>query len=202
MLNNKKIKEKHEVEYRALIDIKTFKTLFNKGKKKYSKSFRGPLIIQDAYFCPQHVKKFQEVEMDEVGSYSLRLRREIENGKESIALNTKIIKNIGDHNAWLEREVTVSSYEECKEILKAVGFKIFFELKKSRYSFQDQEINVCLEDIENFQPAIEIEIITSENKTEEAKVKLLDYLKENNIKKENIVKKSITNLLMREKASF
>lgn len=196
------MEKKHEVEYRALIDIKTFKTLFNIGKKKYSKSFRGPLIIQDAYFCPQHVKKFKEVEMNEVGSYSLRLRREIENGKESIALNTKIIKNIGDHNAWLEREVTVSSYEECKEILKAIGFKIFFELKKSRYSFQDQEINVCLEDIENFQSAVEIEIITSENKTEEAKIKLLDYLKENNIKKENIVKKSITNLLMREKASF
>lgn len=196
------MKEKYEVEYRALINTETFKTLLKKGKKDYEQSFHGPLIIHDAYFCPQYVKKFQEVEMDKVGSYSLRLRNEIENGKENITLNTKIIRNTGDHNAWLEREVLVSSYQECREILKAIGFKIFFELKKSRYSFQDQEINVCLEDIDDFQPAIEIEILTSENKAEIAKKKLLNYFKENNIKKENIVKKSITNIIMRDKASF
>lgn len=194
--------KKYEVEYRALISAETFKKIFDKGKKEYSKSFHGPLTIQDTYFCPQYVKKFKEVEMDKVGSYSLRLRREIKNGKENITLNTKIIKNKSDHNAWLEHEITISSYEEARAILTAIGFKIFFELKKNRYSFNDGEIHVCLEDIDNFQPAIEIEILTFENKTEQAKNKLLDYFKQNNIEQKAVIKKSITNLIMREKASF
>ena len=168
------MEKKYEVEYRALINIETFKKLLKKGKKEYSESFHGPLIIQDAYFCPQSVKKFKEVEMEEVGSYSLRLRREIKSEKENVTLNTKIIKQKGDHNAWLEHEVIISSYKECEKILKAMGFKIFFEFKKTRYSFKENEIHVCLEDIDNFQPIIEIEILTSKSKTELAKKKLLE----------------------------
>lgn len=194
--------KKHEVEYRALITPEVFKTVFDRGQKEYAKSFCGPLTIQDAYFCPQHVKDFSEVEMDEVGSYSLRLRREIKEGKTTVTLNTKVIRNTGDHNAWLEHEVSLSSYEEGKLILESIGFKKFFEFKKNRYSFNDEEINVCLEEIEDFQPTIEIEILTTEDKTEEAKKKLLDYFAKNQIKKDSIVKKSITNMLMRERASF
>ena len=196
------MEKKHEVEYRALITAEIFSTLLDKGKTLYTDSFQGPLMIQDVYFCQKNVKTFQEVEMDEVGSYSLRLRREVENDKTSTTLNTKIINNIGDHNAWLEHEIGISSYDESKIILEAIGFKIFFELKKNRYVFQDHDIRVCLEDINNFQPAIEIEILTSEDKTEEAKKKLLDYLDQNCIEKESIVKKSITNMLMRAHATF
>lgn len=196
------MEKKHEVEYRALITAKTFKALLNRGKKECAQSFQGPLMIQDTYFCPRHIKDFHEVEMNEVGSYSLRLRREIENGKTAVTLNAKIIKNAGDHNAWLEHEFNLSSYEECKKILESIGFKAFFELKKNRYTFQDGEIHICLEGIDDFQAAIEIEIITSEDKTEEAKKKLLDYLAQNQIKKDAIIKKSITNMLMRQRASF
>jgi predicted adenylyl cyclase CyaB len=196
------MEKKYEVEHRALINIKTFKKLLNKGKNEYSKSFHGPLIIEDAYFCRKSVKKFKEVEMEEVGSYSLRLRREIEKGKKKIILNTKIISKKGDHNAWLEHEINVSSYEETQTILEDIGFKIFFELKKTRYSFTEGEINICLEDIANFQPAIEIEIITSKGKTILAKKKLLNYFTKNNIEQKSIVKKSITNILMREKSYF
>lgn len=194
--------KKHEVEYRALIKIETFEKLLNNGKREFTESFRGPLVIHDAYFCQQHVKDFNEVEMNEIGSYSLRLRREIKNDTTTVTLNTKTIKKEGDHNAWLENEVDVSSYDECKKILETIGFKIFFELKKKRFSFQDGEINICLEDIDDFQPAIEVEILTSFSGTEEAKKKLLDYLTSNNIGQEAIVKKSITNILMRKKASF
>ena len=196
------MENKHEVEYRALISIDTFNKLLNNGKDNFPESFSGPSIITDAYFCQKNVKTFHGVEMNEVGSYSLRVRSEIKNDQTTVTLNTKTIKNKGDHNAWLENEIEVSSYEECKKILEIIGFKVFFELKKHRFSFMDGEINVCLEDIENFQPAIEIEILTSVDKTEEAKSKLLGYFKKNNISEESIVKKSITNMLMREKASF
>ncbi len=192
----------HEVEYRALINSETFQDLLNKGKKEFASNFLGPLIIKDAYFCPKQVKDFKEVEMDEVGSYSLRVRSEAKNDQHVVTLNTKTIKNEGDHNAWLENEIDISSYDECIKILETIGFKMFFELKKKRFSFKDGEINVCLEDIENFQPAVEIEILTSSDKTEEAKNKLLNYFAENNIAKESIVKKSITNMLMKEQARF
>lgn len=194
--------KKHEVEYRALIEIKTFENLLNDGKSKFAESFHGPLIIHDTYFCQKNVKSFNEVEMDKVDSYSLRLRREIKNNITTVTLNTKTIKKEGDHNAWLENEVGVSSYEECKKILETIGFKIFFELKKKRFSFQDGEINVYLEDIDDFQPAIEVEILTSFDGTEKAKRKLLDYFNQNNIEQKAILEKSITNLLMRKKASF
>ena len=196
------MKNKHEVEYRALISEEIFKRLLDKGKKECKKSFHGPLKIQDNYFCPKHVKTFKEVEMDDVGSYSLRLRREVKDKKTSISLNTKIIKKVGDHNAWLEHEANLSSYEEGKMILEAIGFKSFFEFIKKRYSFNDKSIHVCLEDIENFQPAIEIEIMTTEDNTENAKKTLLDYLSKNGIEKDSIVKKSITNILMHERARF
>ena len=75
-------------------------------------------------------------------------------------------------------------------------------MTKKRYSFRDDEINVCLEDIESFHPAIEIEILTSSDKAEKAKKQLLDFFKKNHIEKNMIVKKSITNMLMREKAFF
>lgn len=196
------MKQKHEVEYRALLDREIFQTLMEHGKKKFQESFKGHITIQDTYFCLRSVKDFQEVEMNNVGSYSLRLRKETNGNKTSITLNTKTIQNAGDHNAWLEHEVSVSSYEECRSILETIGFKAFFDLKKRRYSFQDGEIQVCLEDIENFQPAIEIEILTSADKTEEAKKKLLNYFHKHHINNENVVKKSITNILMRERASF
>jgi predicted adenylyl cyclase CyaB len=196
------MKNKHEVEFRALITSEVYNKLLDRGRRENSESFHGPLSIQDNYFCPLHVKNFSEVEMNDVGSYSLRLRREIKDNKTTVTLNTKIIRNVGDHNAWLEHETGLTSYEEGKMILEAIGFKSFFEFKKNRYSFQDANIHVCLEDIENFQPAIEIEIMTTEDKVQEAKDALIQYMESNNISKENLVKKSITNILMRERASF
>jgi predicted adenylyl cyclase CyaB len=186
------MKKKHEVEYRALIDTKTFASLLALGKKKFKDSFQDALTIEDSYFCPSHVTKFSEVEMNDIGSYSLRLRREVMDGQVITTLNTKIIRNTGDHNAWLEHETGLSSYEECEKILRAIGFKSFFSFKKTRYSFCDRDIHICLEDIENFQPAIELEIMTTEDNVAEAKKELLNYMTKNGIEKEAIVKKSIT----------
>lgn len=194
--------KKHEVEFRALLTPEIFETLLTKGRKQFAQTFNGPLTIEDAYFCPKSVRKFSEVEMDDVGSYSLRLRRETETDKTRITLNTKVIQKIGDHNSWLEHEVGLTSYEEAQDILRAIGFKLFFELEKKRYSFREGEVYVCLEDIAEFQPAVELEILTSEDRTEEAKLKLLDYLTQNNVDRDVIVKKSITNMLMREKSFF
>lgn len=194
------MKENHEVEYRALINSEIFSALLNKGKQ--SKYFQGPLIIRDDYFCPRSVKNFKEIEMDKVGSYSLRLREETRCDNAVSTMNVKIIRKNGDHNAWLEHEVIVSSRDECEKILESIGFKKFFKLVKKRYFFSDKGINIFLEDIEEFQPAIEVEIITSEDKIDKAKDKLLKYFDQNNIQRDAIVKKSITNMLMRQRSVF
>ena len=192
----------HEVEFRALIDRATFDALLAKGRAQATKTFKGPLTLIDAYYCAQSVTTFKEIEMDRVGSYSLRLRTERANGSESSSLNTKVIQSEGDHNAWLEHEVSVSSFDEGEKILKAIGFKKFFELRKERYSFNDGDVHVCLEDIADFQPAIEVEIMTTQDATDQAKKDLIAYLSRNGIGQDKIVKKSVTNLLMRERAKF
>ena len=140
--------------------------------------------------------------MDDVGSYSLRLRSETNGSKETASMNTKVIQLEGDHNAWLEHETGISSFIETEHILNDIGFKKYFELRKKRYSFEDESVHVCLEDIEDFQPAIEVEIITTKAGTDKAKKTLLSYLSRNGISEGMILKKSITNLLMRERARF
>lgn len=196
------MKNNHEVEYRALLTRDVYLNLLNKGKKRYSLNINNPIIIEDNYYCLKKVKSFKDVEMDKVGSYSFRLRKEIINKKELSKLNTKIITTFGDHNAWREHETSVASYDECDNIIKSIGFKKFFTFKKIRHTYKVDDILVCLEDIEGFGPIIEVEIITTSEKEKEAKEKLLAFLKSHNIKTDDIVKKSVTNMLMKKKASF
>ncbi len=192
----------HEVEFRALISRDIFTRIREQAAASPAHTIRGPLTIVDAYFCSQSVTSFKEIEMNKVGSYSLRLRSEREGDAETSSMNTKIIRSEGDHNAWLEHEIGISSFDQAEQILKTIGFKKYFELRKQRYSFDDAGVHVCLEDIADFQPAIEVEIMATQNTIEEAKKNLLAYLDGHGITQDMIVKKSITNLLMREKARF
>jgi len=194
--------EKHEVEYRALISRRTLDAFIAEGKSLAEARFEGPITIVDSYFCPKSVTSFTEIEMDSTGSYSLRLRSEKKGRKEIASINTKVIQSVGDHNAWLEHETGISSFAEVACIFSDIGFKNFFELRKKRYAFKDGEINVCLEDIENFQPAIEIEIITTRSDTDMAKKRLLSYMKNHHIEDNLILKKSVTNLLMQKLSHF
>lgn len=196
------MEKNHEVEYRALLTRDIYLDLLEKGKKKHSLKINNPIVIEDSYYCLKGVKNFKEVEMDKVGSYSFRLRKEVKNNKEVSKLNTKIITTFGDHNAWREHETDVSSHDECDKILQSIGFKRFFTFKKKRHSYYVNDILVCLEDIEGFGPIIEVEIITTKEKEKEAKEKLLTFLKIHNIQKDKIVKKSVTNMLMKKNAEF
>ncbi len=194
--------ENHEVECRALIDTNTFDRFFQNGQKNFSTSFQGPITIEDAYFCPKNAISFEEIEMDKVGSYGLRLRREITDGSTKITLNTKALTKDKDHRSGVEHEMIVDSFEECKRILELIGFKVFFTLQKNRSSYRDGEVTVCLENIKDFQPVIEIEIITSEDKIAEAQEKLLAFLATHKIPETAIAPKSVTNMLMKERSVF
>jgi len=187
-----------EVEKRArLDDVSAFK----KTVVALGAVFAGEIYIKDIYFCGRAATTFEEVEMNIVGSYSLRLRKEKQpNTPERITLNTKTITNHGDHSAWEEHEVEVGDFSETADILKATEFKPYFELEKTRYVYRLNDMEVCIEDIKDFGGAVEIEIMCATGKEEESKEKIKKFLRECGIDDDHLVPKSITNIIMKERA--
>lgn len=187
-----------EVEIRArLDDIDSFKKIL----EEHGADFIVSIYICDIYFCNRTVTKVEEVEMDAVGSYSLRLRRAKKgNDKERITLNTKTITNHGDHNAWEEHEVEVSDFSEAAEILNTTEFKPFFKLEKTRYVYQLDDMEVCVEDISDFGGAVEVEIMCAPGDEARSKEKIKKFLRQCGIGEDKIAPKSITNIIMKERA--
>ncbi len=203
IIHKRNTNENIEVEIRAILEESQAKILFKRleaGEGKYM----GEEKLIDLYFCRNEVKEFSEIEMNEVGSYSLRLREKEKEGKKEIYLNIKVITNYGDHNAWEEHETDIGSLEESYLIFKAIGFKPFFRLKKTRKSFyiEEKKMTVNMEYIEDFGVATEIEIITSQENAENSKQIIKDFLANVGVRQDQIVPKSITNILMNKMAKF
>lgn len=187
-----------EVEIRArLDDIAGFKILI----EKFGAKFVSTLYVCDIYFCVKTATRVEDVEMDNVGSYSLRLRRsKKDEDREHFTINTKTITNHGDHNAWEEHEIEVNNFQEATKILNMTEFKPFFKLEKNRLVYKLDTMEICIEDIKDFGGAVEIEIMCSANEATEAKQKIKDFLLTCGIDKAKIVPKSITNIIMKERA--
>lgn len=191
-----------EVEIRVIIS-NSQKTGLLKKLKSLSAKFVENEELEDFYYCPVKVKTFKAIEMDKIGSYSLRLRKIFKNGKiQNTELNTKVITNQGDHNSWQENEIKVDSFEDATEILKAIGFKVYFKFKKARSTYKYKNLSILIEDIRNFKPILELEKITTVDKAEEAKKELYDVLKDLGISSYDVVPKSVTNILMKKWAKF
>lgn len=187
-----------EVEIRARLDnIANFRSIVEKLGTKLISS----LYVCDIYFCVKTATSIEDVEMDKVGSYSLRLRRSKKNGdKEYFTINTKTITHHGDHNAWEEHEIEVNDFQEAAKILNTTEFKPFFKLEKERFVYKLDNMEICVEDIKDFGGAVEIEIMCSADEATEAKQKIKDFLHKCNIDETKIVPKSITNIIMKERA--
>ncbi len=201
--DSNKTQDNIEVEIRAILDEIQAKALLaslDASKAEY----KGEEKLIDLYFCKNEVKEFSEIEMNEVGTYSLRLREKENKNLKVTDLNIKVITTFGDHNAWEEHETEVSSFKESYTILQTLGFKPFFKLQKTRKSYylKDTNMTVILDNIYDFGLATEIEIITSQNNSENAKQIIKDYLTKVGVKPDQIVPKSITNFLMNKKARF
>ena len=190
-----------EIEVRAILTAAQRRTL-PKKLRAGSKGGNRETRLSDIYYCPKKTGSFRQIEMQKPGSYSLRLRESREGNKSRTSLNVKIITSRGDHNSWRELEIAVSSLAESEKILAALGFKPFFRLEKTRRTFHMRGVTVAVEDIKNFGPVIEAEIITSRKRETAAKQKILNLSTDLEIKKEQIVKKSVTNLLMRKMSRF
>jgi len=190
-----------EVELRALLtpaQKRSMQAFLENKEFRFVKKEK----VRDAYFCATTVKNFSGVEMNEVGSFSLRVRESLINKKKVVELNTKVITRFGDHNAWDEHEVVVSGYEEMVAILVAIGFKQFFSLQKVRNVYKKSSLSVFFEDIKDFGACVEIEMMTTASKSDAAKEKIKGLLFELGVAEKQIVKKSVTNLLMRNRSKF
>ena len=190
-----------EVELRVLLD-QIERNEFVSNIKIIGAEYVSTLKLKDVYYCPKSVQKFEEVEMDEVGSFSLRLRQKMVNNTEKTELNIKMITTHGDHHAWEEHESEVRSFDEIDCIIKILGYKAFFELVKTRVTYKFERIEIALEDIEDFGAALELEIMSDKEGIDAAKQELKNFLKSINVSPEKIVPKSVTNILMKQKAKF
>lgn len=187
-----------EVELRALIhDPKGFQEkLKQKGAKYKSSSY-----LKDVYFCDKKVFTVADVEMDKVGSYSLRLRIARKGDSEVVSLNTKTITNEGNHNAWEEHEVKINNFKEAALILLTTEFKPFFELEKHRHTYHMDGVEILVEEITDFGGAIEVEIMCVPGEEDASKAKIKKLLINNlGLSESEIVPKSVTNIIMKQRA--
>ncbi|OJT94792.1 putative adenylyl cyclase CyaB [Candidatus Micrarchaeum sp.] len=195
-------KRVQEVEKRALLNGSEYEAVKNK-LITLGASNEGVVNINDTYFCRKDTKSFSEIEMKEVGSFSLRLREQsaADKPKETM-MNVKVITRQNDHNSWEEHEILVGSMDEATAILKAIGFKPFCTIKKKRLAYTLEGVSISLENIEDFGLGIEAEIMATKDKEDSAKAKIDEVLSEIGIGSSKVVEKSITNIIMREKAKF
>ena len=90
-----------EVEKRALLKESEYLEI-SKKLEGLGAELTKKVNIKDIYFCPVNVASFAEIEMDSIGSYSLRLREQKNGNDEEVTLNVKVITQEGDHNSWAE----------------------------------------------------------------------------------------------------
>lgn len=158
--------------------------------------------IVDDYFCDKKCKSFAETAMKDVGSYGLRIREKTEDGQTESQLNIKVITEEDNHRSWEEHETEVGDAEEMANILDALGFKSFYSFKKERAVYKLDDLEILIEDIEDFGPIIEIEGKTRFEDSAQMEDKIVKFLEKLKLDPSDIVPKSVTYILMEKGSKF
>ncbi len=188
-----------EVEIRALIKGGDKDLIRDKIIKSGAIS-KGIRSIHDVYYCDKSCQKVEDAEMNKVGSYSVRIRKEVKDSVTSISYNKKTITTEGDHNSWKEEEEPREDFEKANQEMIDSGYKFFFDLDKDREKFVLGDMEICLEDIKDFGLGIEVEVMATQEESDEVKQKIKTFLKSIDVQEEDIVPKSITNIIMHQRA--
>lgn len=202
-----------EIEQRAFINDIPY---FIKRAESLGAKFESKNRIIDYWFCRKEFDKFDQVKQDKPGSYGLRIRRIISDDEmagdlgairkdckfgnrnnEIIELNCKVLEKEKDHNAFHEHETEVEDFGQARQILEGIGFKVFCVVDKKRTAYRLGRCLINVEDINGFQPAVELEIIDDKDQ-EKHKAYLKELLKKLGVRKEDMIEKSITFLYMKE----
>ncbi|MFH1505544.1 MAG: class IV adenylate cyclase [archaeon] len=184
-----------EIEIRAFIeDIEEFKARL----EKIGATFVEEKHIVDHWFCREDKKSFDEVLQKHPGDYSLRIRTLETDSGVVCELNSKVLEKLDDHNAFHEYETAVSDFGQTKQILLKCGFKIFSIMDKKRNVYKFEKCLINIEDIKDYRPAVELEIVAGED-VEKHKAYLIGLLDRLGVKQKDRIEKSITYHYMKAK---
>jgi predicted adenylyl cyclase CyaB len=161
---------------------------------------QGIRTIHDIYYCDNKCQTVEDAEMNKVGSFSVRIRKETKNDATTITYNRKIITCEGDHNSWIQKEEERGDFESAMGEMLEKGYKFFFSLDKEREVFCYEDMKICLEDIVDFGLGIEIEIMSTKKEARNAKKRIRALISALDISEQDIVPKSITNIIMHQRA--
>lgn len=205
--NRKEQTQLLETEIRAVLTNTQRKQLDEKlitlGARK-----QDTQTIIDVYYCPQTITSFNQIEMDAVGSYSLRLRRvKNKNGMSKIEWNIKQLTEQGDHTAWAEYEVKIPNFDTVDQMIKIMGFKPYVTIEKTRYVYSMTGVNkqgysFLIDDIQDFGPILEVESFSTRDNVKASKNFIFNFMSSIGITQEQIAPKSVTNMIMRQRSKF
>jgi predicted adenylyl cyclase CyaB len=183
-----------EIEKKAFIsNLKEFKsTISNLGAIKLKNTH-----VIDYWFCKKEFTKFEQVEQNAQGSYLLRVRKIITPLKTEWELNSAILDKEGDHNSVGEIKTKIFDGEATLKILESMGLKVFCTLDKEREIYSLKNITINIDNIKNFKPSVELEILADKNILDK-KEKLDNLVIKLKLKKEDLIDKSITSLYIKE----
>ncbi|HLC58692.1 MAG TPA: class IV adenylate cyclase [Candidatus Nanoarchaeia archaeon] len=98
-----------------------------------------------------------------------------------------------------EYSVNIEDGKQIKNIFTLLNFKLVGEVEKTRESYIFNEMNIDLDEVTNLGSFIEIEILSTEENSEDSKIKIFEFLYKLGIKE--TVKKDYLELLW-EKGYF
>lgn len=190
---------KQEVELRATVPTSHKETLL-KQLAGYKPTIKKVVKLVDIYYAPITAESMEDIPMDEIGSFSLRIRVTTYDDKTTVStLNIKVVTSFGDHNAWDESESSVEDPRQMSKILRSLGYYPFCKLVKTRTSYGITETcTVELDDIERYGLVVEVEHIVPAAMAEEAKNKNREIFKALGIKDEHMVPRTATEEYMKQ----
>jgi len=190
-----------EIEIKAKInDFDLMKIMF----KKNSGIYKISLIHEDTYFnMPQGLRDFKET--DE----ALRVRKSTEYNNNDKNFKQKTNYYLAYKGKKMDKltktrkeiEIKVEKGDELKELLKTLGFREIFTVKKERELYEFEHKNRRIEALIDYIPVlkeyfIEVEILSdSKENLDEYRNILFDFLTLFGIKKEDSITKSYLELI-------
>lgn len=190
-----------EVETRALISRDVLTTVIENLEQLGAERILDQRI-EDAHFCPQNVRSFDEIAMNKVGSYGLRVRRITKSSGVESNINTKVLTRQNDHSSWREIESSIQSWESICQILEIIGFKCFFSILKDRQTYELGEYTIVFDEIPDFGTVIEVEQLVDDINVDKAKNDTRHLLSQIGVLDRDILTTSVSRILMQKFAKF
>lgn len=187
-----------EIELRFFVE--SFDTILG-YLSHHSSTLNKKIRLVDDWYCPKTASSFQDVEMNKIGTFGLRLRT-IDNldGVVNYEICCKTMVETEDHGLFREYESRLSSLSDAEHILSVIGFKRFCRLEKIRKQYYLGDVQINLEDITNFGKAVELEFISDD--VDYGRQKLRTITDALNISPNDIISTSITNRYLQKFATF